>query len=137
MAKSPSRHIEKSTEDTIISFEEAYNIVLNHSTDFGKEEINLGAANGRVLTENVFADRDYPPFHRSTKDGIAIRFSDAKTNTSLEIKGIIAAGTPQQRLPAGDCCMEIMTGAVIPIDADTVVMYEDVDLDKGRAQLKK
>lgn len=137
MTELSSGHIEKSTKDTMTSFEDAYNIVLDHSTDFGKEEVGISEVAGRVLAEDVLADRDYPPFDRATKDGIAIRFSDATNTTPLEIKGIIAAGTPQQRLPSADSCMEIMTGAVMPIDADTVVMYEDIDIAQGLAHLKK
>ncbi len=121
----------------MISFEVAHSIIIGHSVEFGCEEIGLSKAVGRVLAEDIFADRDYPPFHRATKDGIAMRYSTNNTNTPLAIKGIIAAGTPQLRLPADNSCMEIMTGAVVPVDADTVVMYEDIEIVSGHAHLKK
>ncbi len=120
----------------MISFDEAYRRVLDLPGDFGSEEVDLFEANNRLLAEEIIADRDYPPFNRATKDGIALRYSDADTNLPLKITGVIAAGTPQKKLSKSDSCMEIMTGAVVPVDADTVVMYEDIDIIQGHAHLK-
>jgi len=57
------------------TFEEAYKNVMNHLLDFGVETIELLKSNGRVLAEDVYADRDFPPFNRAAKDGIVIRYS--------------------------------------------------------------
>ena len=123
---------------TMISFKEAFDQVMSTSGDFGTEQVSIQDAVGRVLAEDIFTDRDYPPFNRSTKDGIAINY-DAIENgrNKFEIKGVVAAGMPATQLMDQEACVEIMTGAVIPYDADTVIMYEHVKIDHGIAELMK
>ena len=60
----------------MISVKEAKNIVLNSTQDFGVEEIPFIKSVGRILKENIFADRDFPPFNRVSMDGIAIDFNE-------------------------------------------------------------
>ena len=62
----------------MISFEEAYTTVTNHTTDFGFEIVPLSKALNRILAEDIVADRDFPPFDRVTKDGIAINANAIK-----------------------------------------------------------
>lgn len=122
----------------MISFQEAFRKVLEHPLDLGTEHVDIKDAQGRILAEDIYTDRDYPPFNRSTKDGIVINYQAFEGGRrSYEIKGIIAAGTEATKLQHQDSCMEIMTGAVIPYDADTVIMYEDLQIEHGIAQLKK
>ncbi len=105
--------------------------------DFGLEEVLLEDAVGRVLMQNVTADRDFPPFDRATKDGIAINFHAIQQGiTKYKIEGIQAAGDSQKQLHDPMACFEIMTGAVVPAGADTVVMYEQVQLENGVAILQ-
>ena len=59
----------------MISFKDAYKKVLALYQDFGLEQIPLETAMGRVLAEDIVADRNFPPFNRATKDGIAINLS--------------------------------------------------------------
>ena len=122
----------------MISFKEAFDQVMSTSGDFGNEQVSLQDAVGRILAEDIFTDRDYPPFNRATKDGIAINY-DAIENgrKKFEIKGVVAAGMPVTQLEDQEACLEIMTGAVVPYDADTVIMYEDVQIDHGIAELMK
>ena len=123
---------------TLISFQEAYDLVMSAATDFGIESVSLQDAIGRVLAEDIYTDRDYPPFNRATKDGIAINYIAVENGRSkFEIKGVVAAGTQATKLTDLDTCVEIMTGAVVPYDADTVIMYEDLEIDHGIAELKK
>ena len=118
----------------MISFEEAFKIVLENCGAFGEEIVPLEESSGRVLAEDVTADRDFPPFNRSTKDGIAITFSSWEAgNSSFTIQGIAAAGTPQMKLQNDSSCVEIMTGAMVPAGADTVVMYEHLKVEDGHA----
>ncbi|MGB5610581.1 molybdopterin molybdotransferase MoeA [Eudoraea sp.] len=115
----------------MISFEEAYKIVLNQSRDYGSESVPLINAMGRVLAEDIYADRDFPPFNRATKNGIAINFDAIEHGRrSFEIKGILAAGKPTVAFLETEECIEIMSGAVVPFEADTVVMYEDLSIEK-------
>ena len=121
----------------MISFEDAYSKVLSYARSYGTEEVSLEMANGRILSEAVFADRDFPPFDRATKDGIAINYKGLERGNQFKVSGVIAAGTPIQKLANDHCCFEIMTGAVIPTNSDTVVMYEDIEILEGVATLHK
>lgn len=121
----------------MILFEEAYKKVLEHSIELSDEVIPLQDSHGRILAEDVLTDRDFPPFNRSTKDGIAISFDAIEQGiASFTVEGIIAAGSPSQNLEKTSGCVEIMTGAVVPENADTVVMYEEVNIKDGRAVLE-
>ena len=81
-------------------------------------------AAGRVLHQSVVADRDQPPFDRVTMDGIAIAFSDFDSGTrEFPIQARQDAGEPVLTLDAGHC-VEIMTGASLPKNADCVVPVE-------------
>jgi molybdopterin molybdotransferase len=77
-----------------------------------------------VLAEEIRADREYPPFDRSTRDGYAVRANDAGPGKTLRCAGEIKAGdTVSEKLAAGSC-VQIMTGAAVPVGADSVVMIE-------------
>src|SRR5205823_10141204 len=78
-------------------------------------------------TASLRADRDQPPFPRSTRDGFACRAEEANTHKALRVAGSIHAGQP----PAGPlpehAAWEIMTGAAVPQGADAVAMIEHVE----------
>ena len=120
----------------MISSEEALHIILNHSQDFGIEEISFMESQNRVLKEDIVADRDFPPFDRVSMDGIAINytaFEEGKRNFSIE--DIQAAGSPQYTLKDPDNCLEVMTGAILPVNVDTVIRYEDIAIKNKRATI--
>ena len=83
----------------MISVEQALQTVLNSAQDFGVEEIPFIKSVGRILKEDIKADRDFPPFNRVTMDGIAIDFKEfssrLRSNRHLQftIEGIQAAGS--------------------------------------------
>ncbi len=113
----------------IAEFDEALKIVLRHGADLvagPSESVNLLGCGGRVLAESVNADRDQPPFDRSTRDGFAVRAADICAG-SLEVVGQIRAGELWQGDALGRAAIEIMTGAPIPAGADAVVMVEHVE----------
>ncbi len=120
----------------MISFAEAYNLVLDHSQDYGIETVSIKQAIGRVLAVDIFADRDFPPFDRATKDGIAINYNAIENGRrAFNIKAVVAAGQRTYQFLEEDHCVEIMTGAVVPYEADTVVMYEDITIEHGIANI--
>ncbi|HEA22533.1 hypothetical protein LCGC14_1055800 [marine sediment metagenome] len=122
----------------MISFETAFQKVLHFTLDWGEEKVSQLQANGRVLTEDIKADRDFPPFDRSTKDGIAINFSGIEKGLDIfKVEGILSAGMPQQSLSSDTHCFEIMTGAVLPNNADTVIMYEEIEIEAQLANISK
>ncbi|MEI9918323.1 MAG: molybdopterin molybdotransferase MoeA [Bacteroidota bacterium] len=113
----------------MISVQQATEIINEVPFHAGNEVVDITRATGHVLAENVIADRDLPPFHRATMDGIAIKYQEGVIEFIVE--GTQAAGQPQQKLKSG--CIEIMTGAMLPEGADTVVRYEDVVISDGKA----
>ena len=99
------------------------------------ERAELGNAAGRVLAQPLFADRDQPPFARSTRDGFACRASEASAYLALTIVGSTHAGeAPAGLLPPG-AAWEIMTGAPVPAGADAVAMLEHVEVVEGQLRL--
>ena len=120
----------------MISVEEAKNIILNTTQDFGVEEIPFIKSVGRILKEDILADRDFPPFNRVSMDGIAINFSYFnKGQRSFKIEGIQAAGSKQISMQNLENCIEVMTGAVLPNNCDTVIRYEDVRIENEIATI--
>ena len=90
-----------------------------------RENIEIEQAFGRILAEPVLADRDYPPFNRSTRDGFAVRAADAPApGARLECIGELRAGGVFEGEVGLGQCVEIMTGAGVPSGADAVVMIE-------------
>jgi molybdopterin molybdotransferase len=122
----------------MISVEEANQIISERTQDFGTEMIDLENGIGRVLREDIFADRDFPPYDRVTMDGIAIRY-DAfdKGRKEFEIAGIAAAGDEKHSLREKGKCLEVMTGAILPDGLDTVIPYEHIEIVNGNAHIKK
>ena len=118
----------------LTTVKEATTIILNNSLNFGIEEVDFINSVGRVLKENIVADRDFPPFNRVSMDGIAIT-SEAfnKGIRSYKIEGIQAAGSPQLTLNNTNNCIEAMTGAMLPINADVVIQYELLEIKDGFA----
>ncbi len=113
----------------MLSFEQALNIVKEKLATadlrLGMEVVPLGEACGRVLAEEVLADRDYPPFHRSIRDGFAVRAEDVGAPpVELLVRGEIRAGGHFAGTVGAGECVSIMTGAPLPAGADAVVMVE-------------
>ncbi|WP_339839958.1 molybdopterin molybdotransferase MoeA [uncultured Maribacter sp.] len=122
----------------MITFKEALQKVLEQTLDLGKEEVTLMKSLNRILAEDIQADRDFPPFNRATKDGIAISYSNlVNTPHKFKIEGEATAGARQQILNNKVNCLEVMTGAVVPENADTVVMYEHITLVNGEVVINE
>lgn len=121
----------------MITVQEAENILFSELRDFGTEEISYEQALGRVLAENLLADRDLPPFDRPTVDGIAIDY-DAyhKGVHSFSIKATQAAGDSPNAITDQTDCIEIMTGAALDQSVNTVIRYEDLSIENGIASIQ-
>ena len=124
----------------LLSYDQALALVSACATQLARarpsaERVELGRAAGRVLALPLFADRDQPPFVRSTRDGFACRASEASVHIPLTIVGTTHAGeAPSGPLPPG-AAWEIMTGAPVPAGADAVVMLEHVEVVEGQLRL--
>ncbi len=120
----------------MITVDAAEKIILDQCKDFGTEIISFDKCLGRVLAENIFADRDFPPFDRVTMDGIAIDFDAYKNgNRSFKIKATQAAGENPINISNKNECIEIMTGAALPATTNTIVPYEEVEIKNGIATI--
>ncbi len=110
--------------------EQALAAVLARVRPLGAERIPLTAAGGRLLAADLVAPFDNPPHDNSSMDGFAVRFADvvgatpAVPVTLQVIEDIPAGKMPQQTLRAGQAS-RIMTGALLPDGADTVIRSED------------
>jgi molybdopterin molybdotransferase len=137
MARPPSPSL-------VLSFQDARRLVEQHASLLSpgaSETVALLNAAGRILAEPVAADRDIPPFPRSTRDGYAVRAADlAQLPATLTVIGEIKAGPPAGKVPSplsrGEA-FSIMTGAPVPSGADAVVMIEYTSLEGNCATITK
>lgn len=121
----------------MLSFQQALELVLQHKKTFGIEQVELLNATGRILAQNVTADRGFPPYNRVTMDGVAINtiaFESGKR--SFAIEEMQAAGSPQLTLSNIEHCIEVMTGAVLPANTNAVVPYEQCEIKDSTATIK-
>ncbi|MBG8554282.1 molybdopterin molybdotransferase MoeA [Hymenobacter guriensis] len=111
----------------MISVAEAARLVAATIRPLPPEYLSLRLAAGRVLREDLRADRDFPPFNRVAMDGIALCYAAlAAGQTEFRIDNTQFAGQPPVRVPDVTAAVEIMTGAMLPAELDTVVRYEDL-----------
>lgn len=135
---------------SVLTFEEARRVVQEHASRIrlhttgaagATEAVDLLAAAGRVLADPVVADRDIPPFPRSTRDGYALRSGDlSELPATLDVIAEIRAGVNPNSLPAHvypGQAVSIMTGAPVPAEADAVVMVEYTSRLKQRIEVTR
>lgn len=123
----------------MIQVEEALGIVLSKPGDYGLETVSLLEACNRFLGNDIFADRDSPPYDRVMMDGIAIDNNVLPLNEPgyFLIESVQAAGDPQKILFDKTNCIEVMTGAILPANTDTVIPYENIEIIDDRAYIKQ
>ena len=128
----------------ILSFEDARHVVEQEAARIQAHEsdsVALLEAAGRVLSEPILADRDLPPFPRSTRDGYAVRAAEAAdVPATLDLIGEIRAGespgTMLSQIGAGQAAA-IMTGAPVPFGADAVVMIEYTEQQGAQVKINR
>ncbi len=119
-----------------LSFEQARACVLREVRPLnGTESVAIGEAAGRVTAEDVAADRDYPPFPRSARDGFAVRAADLPGE--LHVIGEVRAGEHFSGAISTGQAVEIMTGAPVPDGADAVVMIEHTTRNGDRIKIDR
>ena len=125
----------KATDVTggLTQLQDAQRIVLEATPTLGLEKISILDALGRVLGEDIVADRDNPPWDNSAMDGFAVRWDDIKQEHAIQkpvtltvIEDVAAGKMPSKSVGAGQA-IRIMTGAPIPKGADTVLKVEDTE----------
>jgi len=131
------------TPSLVLTFEDARRVVEDHASRLAPgahETVDLLQSAGRILAESIAADRDIPPFPRSTRDGYAVRSADlARLPARLTVVGEIKAG-PTGKIPSTlnpAEAVSIMTGAPVPQGADAVVMVEYTSLQNDRLEITR
>jgi molybdopterin molybdotransferase len=114
------------------TFEEARSIILANVAPLGSERVELLAAVGRVLSEDLVAPWDMPFYDNSAMDGFAVRSADCRPGVSLRITGYIPAGGVAAPAVDPGCAVRIMTGAPVPPGCDAVVPVEETE-ERGDA----
>lgn len=124
----------------MISVEDALNQILEVIIPLGREKISILDSIGRVIGEDIYANRNIPPKDNSAMDGYAVRWEDtcgASISRPVILKVIedIPAGTiPRKNIGTGESS-RIMTGAPIPVEANAIVRVEDTEKDGQRVKV--
>jgi molybdopterin molybdotransferase len=127
---------ENDAENNVLTTAEASAAILGEITEFDIAAVLLDDAVGCTLRQSVYAERDQPPFDRVMMDGIAISFADFDSGKhSYPIQSMQSAGDPAQTLQQGKC-IEIMTGASLPANADCIIPVERVRVTGDTAELE-
>jgi molybdopterin molybdotransferase len=101
------------------------------------ESLPLAQCVGGTLRENVYAERDTPPYDRVTMDGIAVDSERLRLGLRhFHIQACQAAGSPPLKLLSGESAIEVMTGSILPVATDCVIPVELYDVVDGVATLK-
>jgi molybdopterin molybdotransferase len=114
-----------------ISVAEARDLITKHTEVLSPVKVSLMDAAGLVLSENVLAKTDVPPFNQSSMDGYAFNYESWKKSGLLNIQGEVAAGSAANEPIGPQTTVRIFTGAAIPDGADTVAMQEKIKIDAG------
>ena len=115
---------------------EADQLIGQHLQCLPIESLPLAQCAGAVLRENIYAERDQPPFDRVAMDGVALDSQAVSAGgRTFRIQATQAAGDAPLTLDAAAYCIEVMTGAVLPVGCDCVVPVERLAIEHGRATL--
>jgi len=100
------------------------------------ESLPLTQCVGATLRENIYAERDQPPFDRVAMDGIAVDSDALRLGTRrFRIQTTQAAGAPQSKLQDTNNAIEVMTGAILPLGCDCVIPVEQITVTNGIAEV--
>ncbi|OAI44257.1 molybdopterin biosynthesis protein MoeA [Nitrospira sp. SCGC AG-212-E16] len=127
----------------LTQLQDAQRIVLESTPILGVEKISILDALGRVIGENIVAERDNPPWDNSAMDGFAVRWDDIKQEHAIQkpvtltvIEDVSAGKMPSKSVGAGQA-IRIMTGAPLPKGADTVLKIEDTEHTRDSVRVFK
>ncbi|NDC41065.1 MAG: molybdopterin molybdenumtransferase MoeA [Chitinophagia bacterium] len=118
----------------MLTVQEATQLIAQVSRNFGNELLPIHECTGRVLAQSIYADRDMPAYDRVTMDGIALNYNDwEKGQRSFRLVGTQAAGQPKMTQVGPGNAIEIMTGAILPDELNTIIPYEQITISDGLA----
>ncbi|MFI4867719.1 MAG: molybdopterin molybdotransferase MoeA [Steroidobacterales bacterium] len=115
----------------------AETLISEHLACLPIESLPVGQCAGAVLRENIYAERDQPPFDRVAMDGVALASGAAANGRRrFRLQATQAAGDPPTALTSDENCVEVMTGAVLPGGCDTVVPVERLQSANGYVEIE-
>ncbi len=121
---------------TLITPRLAEEAIYSRLTCLPIESLPLTQCVGATLRENIYAERDQPPFDRVAMDGMAVDSEALRRGLKrFRVQGVQAAGAPPVRLGDGDVAIEVMTGAILPPGSDCVIPVEQLEVAEGYASL--
>jgi molybdopterin molybdotransferase len=121
---------------TLITPRLAEEAIYSRLTCLPIESLPLTQCVGATLRENIYAERDQPPFDRVAMDGMAVDSEALRRGLKrFRVQGVQAAGAPPVRLGEGDVAIEVMTGAILPPGSDCVIPVEQLEVVEGYASL--
>lgn len=124
-----------------ISVEQAMEQILQYTPVINEtEEVELNKAGGRILTQDMVAEFNNPPFDRSPVDGYACKAEDLAGASSehpvkLKVMEEIDAGQYSERVVESGQAVRIMTGAAIPKGCDCCIFQEDTDYGEETVEI--
>ncbi|WKD25521.1 molybdopterin molybdotransferase MoeA [Pseudoalteromonas sp. KG3] len=114
----------------LLAFDDALAKLLATATAVAEQQtIKVQDALGRVLAADVVSNFNIPPYANSAMDGYACNHQDLNDFNQLEVVTTSLAGHPSKQALSTGQCARIMTGAMMPKGADTVIMQEQVNRD--------
>ncbi|TMG14261.1 MAG: molybdopterin molybdotransferase MoeA [Chloroflexi bacterium] len=125
----------------VLTVAQARERILERIAPLAAEDVPLAQARGRVLAEEVRAERDVPPFTNSAMDGYAVRAVDVRTASPsqpvhLSLLGEVRAGAAPPAAVQPNTTLRIMTGAMLPEGSDAVVRVEDAAERDGAVEVR-
>ncbi|MHB8073673.1 molybdopterin molybdotransferase MoeA [Desulfosporosinus fructosivorans] len=114
-----------------IQLEEAQSLLLNRIIPVGKCLVSLLESSGRVLSQDIKASTNIPPFSKSALDGYALiasdtRQADSSAPVQLRVIEETRAGFIAQEKVVSGTTIKVMTGSPIPNGANTLIKHEEV-----------
>lgn len=109
-----------------ILIEDALRLIDKHVAPLHSQIVSLEASLGRILSNDITAVYNLPPFNNSAMDGYAVKLSDA--GKKLNVGETIFAGDDSHACVSQGCALKIMTGARLPLGADAVVPIEEIEI---------
>lgn len=108
----------------LISVSIAKQLIRENTSPLGQVMVPLDDAAGLILADDIIAPVDIPSYPQSSMDGYAINMTGWKIHGSLQVQGVIAAGSSENKSLENDQAARIFTGAAVPSGTDTVIMQE-------------
>jgi molybdopterin molybdotransferase len=126
----------------MITVDEALDKILSHIHPLGFEKVSILDALGRVIAEDIHAQRNIPPLDNSAMDGYALRVEDIQKASPdhpirLEVIEDLPAGSISKKKLERGKAIRIMTGAPVPKGADTVLPVEETQKENGSVLIFK